>query len=73
MGGKSSARVEWGGIEGERLTRRGEKKWTALKRDKEKVGIPDPSVSISISLKESSKSERSSTKMDLFLFGRVGK
>jgi hypothetical protein len=51
----------------------GEKKWTALKRDKEKVGIPDPSVSISISLKESSKSERSSTKMDLFLFGGVGK
>lgn len=73
MGGKSSALVEWGGVEEEKLTRkRGEKKWTALERDKEKDGIPDPSVSISISLKESSQLERSSTEMDLFLFG-VGK
>jgi hypothetical protein len=47
----------------------GEKKWTALERDEEKDGIPDPSVSISISLKESSQLERSSAEMDLFLFG----
>jgi hypothetical protein len=33
----------------------GEKKWTALDRDKEKDGVPDPSVSISISLKESNQ------------------